>query len=138
MAEQEEIKRALVVAAHPDDSEFGCAGTAALWSRDNWEFYYLICSDGSKGTNDPEMSRERLAAMRQQEERAAAAVLGVKDVFFLNHQDGELAYDRELLKEIVRYDTSAFFVPSPYSPTSRCTSCATCTSTTPTTAPSAP
>jgi LmbE family N-acetylglucosaminyl deacetylase len=103
MAEQEQIKRALVVAAHPDDSEFGCAGTAVLWSRNNWEFYYLICSDGSKGTSDPQISREELAAVRQQEERAAAAVLGVKDVFFLNYQDGELTYERGLLKEIVRY-----------------------------------
>jgi len=103
MAEGAEIKRALVIAAHPDDSEFACAGTAVLWSRDNWEFYYLVCSDGSKGTDDLQMGREQLAAVRQEEQRAAAAVLGVKDVFFLNYQDGELSYERGLLGEIVRY-----------------------------------
>jgi len=106
LAEQELAeggKRALVIAAHPDDSEFGCAGTAALWIRDGWEFHYLICSDGSKGTDDPQLSRERLAAIRQEEQRAAAAVLGVKDVSFLNYQDGEIIYQRELLGEIVRF-----------------------------------
>ncbi|MEE8347134.1 MAG: PIG-L family deacetylase, partial [Dehalococcoidia bacterium] len=44
--------RALVIAAHPDDSEFGAAGTVALWARDGWEVYYLICTDGSKGSED--------------------------------------------------------------------------------------
>jgi len=96
-------KRALVIAAHPDDAEFCCAGTAALWIREGWEFHYLICSDGSKGTDDPHLSRERLAAIRQQEQRAAAAVLGVKEVSFLNYEDGEIIYQRELLGEIVRH-----------------------------------
>jgi LmbE family N-acetylglucosaminyl deacetylase len=96
-------KRALVIAAHPDDAEFTCAGTAALWIRDGWEFYYLICSDGSKGTDDLQLSRERLAAMRQGEQQAAAAVLGVKEVSFLNHEDGELIYQRELMREIERH-----------------------------------
>jgi LmbE family N-acetylglucosaminyl deacetylase len=99
----EEPKRALVIAAHPDDAEFGCAGTAALWIRDGWEFHYLVCSDGSKGTDDPQLSRERLAAIRQEEQRAAAAVLGVKDVSFLNYEDGEIIYQRELLGDIVRH-----------------------------------
>jgi len=96
-------RRALVIAAHPDDAEFCCAGTAALWIRNGWEFHYLICSDGSKGTDDPHLSRERLSAIRQQEQRAAAAVLGVKEVSFLNYQDGEIVYQRELLGEIVRH-----------------------------------
>jgi LmbE family N-acetylglucosaminyl deacetylase len=96
-------RRALVIAAHPDDAEFCCAGTAALWIQDGWEFHYLVCSDGSKGTDDPQLSRERLAAIRQEEQRAAAAVLGVKDVSFLNYQDGEIIYQRELLGDIVRH-----------------------------------
>jgi len=99
----EGVKRALVVAAHPDDADFGAAGTAYLWSRSGWEFYYLICTDGSKGTEDPEMTAEKLIPLRRKEQKAAAKVAGVKQVFFLDHVDGELRYNRELMREIVRY-----------------------------------
>ena len=102
-SEGEGGRRALVVTAHPDDSEFGCAGTAALWSREGWEFYYLICTNGSKGTSDPNLPPERLTPIRQREQRAAAELLGVKEVFFLDHEDSELTYTRELLGEVVRY-----------------------------------
>ena len=98
-----EPKRALAVSAHPDDTEFGCAGTAALWSQQGWEFYYLICTNGNKGSDDPAMTPEKLAPIRQREQREAAAVLGVKDVFFLGYEDGELIYSRELLGKVVRY-----------------------------------
>ncbi len=101
--EPEGPKKALVVAAHPDDADFGAAGTAYLWSRDGWEFYYLICTDGSKGTEDPEMTAEKLIPLRRDEQRAAADVAGVKDVYFLDHVDGELRYNRDLMREIVRY-----------------------------------
>ncbi|TMG05345.1 MAG: PIG-L family deacetylase [Chloroflexi bacterium] len=103
MPEEEGPKRALVVAAHPDDSEFGVGGTAALWSKNGWEFYYLICTDGSKGSEDPEMTPEKLVPLRREEQRAAARVLGVKEVFFLDYVDGELDYSRELMRDIVRY-----------------------------------
>jgi LmbE family N-acetylglucosaminyl deacetylase len=102
-SEGQEVKRALVVAGHPDDAEFGCGGTAALWSRQGWEFYYLVCTDGAKGSPDPQMTPERLAPLRQEEQRAAARRLGVKDVFFLDYQDGELTYTRELLGQVVRH-----------------------------------
>ncbi|MFN8557092.1 MAG: PIG-L deacetylase family protein [Dehalococcoidia bacterium] len=98
-----ENKRALVVAAHPDDADFGAGGTATLWTREGWEFYFLVCTDGSKGTSDPEMTSERLVPMRRQEQRAAAEVYGVKDCFFLDHVDGELTVHRRLLGEIVRH-----------------------------------
>lgn len=100
--EEEGPKRALVIAAHPDDSEFGVAGTAALWSRNGWEFYYLICTDGSKGTNNPEMTPDKLVPLRRQEQRAAAEVLGIKRVFFLNYVDGELAYTPDFMRDVVR------------------------------------
>lgn len=103
MAQEEQPRRALVVAAHPDDAEFGCAGTAALWTRSGWEFYYLICTDGSKGSEDPAMAGERLVAARRQEQRAAAAILGVKDVFYLGHEDGTLTYGPALMRDVVRY-----------------------------------
>lgn len=96
-----ETKRALVVAAHPDDPDFGAGGTALLWSRDGWEFYYLVCTDGSKGTSDPEMTPDRLIPLRRDEQRAAARALGVKECFFLDHVDGELTVNRTLLGQIV-------------------------------------
>jgi len=103
--EASRFKRALVVAAHPDDAEFGCGGTVALWSRDGWQFYYLILTDGSKGSEDPEMTATKLAAIRQEEQRSAAAVLGVKEVVFLDFVDGELVYGPEVMREVVsRFD----------------------------------
>ena len=97
-------KIALTIAAHPDDSDFGCAGTAHIWSQQGWEFYYLICTDGSKGTDDPSMPADRLVPMRRKEQKAAADVLGVKDVFFLDgYVDGELTPSRQLLGDVVRH-----------------------------------
>ena len=95
-------KRALVIAAHADDAEFGAAGTVALWARDGWEVYYLICTDGSKGTEDDAMTPDKLVPLRREEQRAAAQVLGVKDVFFLDYVDGELAYTPEFSRDVVR------------------------------------
>jgi LmbE family N-acetylglucosaminyl deacetylase len=95
-------KRALVVAAHPDDADFGAAGTVHLWTQQGWEFYYLVCTDGSKGSDDESIPQKNLIEMRQKEQRDAAAVLGVKDVFFLDHVDGELTPNRALLGDIVR------------------------------------
>jgi LmbE family N-acetylglucosaminyl deacetylase len=95
-------KRALVIAAHPDDSEFGVAGTAAVWARDGWEVYYLICTDGSKGSDDPGMTADKLVPLRREEQRAAARVLGVKEVFFLDYVDGELSYTPEFSRDVVR------------------------------------
>jgi LmbE family N-acetylglucosaminyl deacetylase len=96
-------KIALAVAAHPDDADFGCAGTAHLWSQQGWDFYYLVCTDGSKGTEDASLTADRLVPMRRQEQRAAAQELGVKDVLFLDgFVDGELVRNRELLGEVVR------------------------------------
>lgn len=102
-AEVEDVKRALVVAAHPDDADFGCSGTAHLWTQQGWEFYYLICTDGSKGSENPEMTPDKLVPLRRAEQRAAARVLGVKDVFFLDYVDGELTYTPELMRDVVRW-----------------------------------
>ena len=95
-------KRALVIAAHADDAEFGAAGTVALWARDGWEVYYLICTDGSKGTEDDAMTPDKLVPLRREEQRAAAQVLGVKEGFFLDYVDGELAYTPEFSRDVVR------------------------------------
>jgi LmbE family N-acetylglucosaminyl deacetylase len=102
MTDQEENKRALVIAAHPDDSEFGAAGTTYMRCQEGWEYYYLICTDGSKGSEDPEMTPDVLVPLRRKEQKAAADVLGVKEVFFLDNVDGELTYNPDLMREVVR------------------------------------
>lgn len=105
MAEQitEVPERILVVAAHPDDAEMGCAGTVAKWIREGASAYYLITTNGDKGTDDREISPEELAAIRDQEQRAAAAILGVSEVVILPNRDGELFYTYEFRGQVVRW-----------------------------------
>ena len=100
--EGDEPKRALVVAAHPDDADFGAAGTVHLWTQAGWEFYYLVCTNGSKGSDDESITQAELVRLRREEQRTAAAHLGVKDVFFLDYEDGELTPSRDLLRDVVR------------------------------------
>lgn len=97
-----ELRRALVVAAHPDDPDFGAGGTACLLALAGWEVRYLVVTDGSKGTDDPAMDPARLVATRQQEQREAARRLGLDGVRFLDFTDGELVYSREVLGAITR------------------------------------
>lgn len=94
--------RVLVVIAHPDDAEFGCSGTVAKWVREGAEVHYLVATYGDKGSQDPEMLPERLAVIREAEQRAACAVLGVKSVEFMGYPDGEVEPSREMLGKIVR------------------------------------
>ncbi|MGD1012260.1 MAG: PIG-L deacetylase family protein [Acidimicrobiales bacterium] len=83
--------RALAVAAHPDDAEFGCGGTLAKWAAQGCEIFHLICTDGSKGTWDPARRPAELVATRRDEQRAASRALGGKgEVVFLDWPDGEL------------------------------------------------
>ncbi|MSP78383.1 MAG: PIG-L family deacetylase [Dehalococcoidia bacterium] len=92
----------LVVFAHPDDAEFGCCGTIAKWCKDGAEVHYLVATYGDKGSQDPDMLPERMAIIREAEQRAAAAVLGVKSVEFMGYPDGEVEPSREMLGKIVR------------------------------------
>jgi LmbE family N-acetylglucosaminyl deacetylase len=83
--------RALAVAAHPDDVEFGCGATLAKWATFGCEIHHLVCTDGSKGSWDANEDIERLVAARQDEQRAASRALGGRgEVVFLGHPDGEL------------------------------------------------
>jgi len=100
--QSEKVTRAMVVFAHPDDAEFGCGGTIARWVTEGIEFVYVVATDGSKGSADPAMSPERLIAMRRQEQRNAADVLGVKDIVFLGYPDGYLEHTLDLRKDIAR------------------------------------
>ena len=95
-------KTVLAVGAHPDDMDFGASGTIARWVSEGATCYYLICTDGSRGSSDPQMTHKRLAEIRNEEQKKAAKVLGVKKVFFLNHTDTQLVADLVLKEEIVR------------------------------------
>jgi LmbE family N-acetylglucosaminyl deacetylase len=82
--------RALAIGAHPDDIDFGCGGTLAKWAAAGCEITELVLTDGSKGSWDPKTDRATLVALRREEQRAAAAALGARDVVFLDYVDGEL------------------------------------------------
>ena len=97
-----EYRRALVVAAHPDDADFGAGGTAALLVRAGWDVRYLVVTDGSKGSDDPSFTPERLVITRAEEQRVAAGHLGIAEVRFLGFTDGELVASRALLGALVR------------------------------------
>ena len=81
---------ALAIGAHPDDVEFGCGGTLAKWAAAGCELHHLVCTDGSKGSWDPDADVALLVATRQEEQRAAARALGGGHVVFLGWRDGEL------------------------------------------------
>ncbi len=92
----------MVIVAHPDDAEFMFGGTVAKFCAQGWTMYYVLATSGDKGTHDEELSHQELAAIREQEQRDACDVLGVKEVIFLGHPDGFLKPDEELRGEIVR------------------------------------
>ena len=94
--------RAMAIFAHPDDAEFGCSGTIALWASLGVHVTYCLLTSGNKGTHDPDLSPDRLARTREREQRAAGKVLGVKEFVFLRHDDGELEVSMDLRAEVCR------------------------------------
>ncbi|MDO8639170.1 MAG: PIG-L deacetylase family protein [Candidatus Daviesbacteria bacterium] len=92
----------LAVGAHPDDIDIISAGTIAKWVKEGATAYYLVLTDGSKGSEDLTISKEDLIKLRRKEQQQAADVLGVKKVFFLNYEDGELSNTPALRKDIVK------------------------------------
>ncbi len=107
----------MVIMAHPDDPEFFCGGTIALWAAAGCEITYVILTNGNKGSDDPHMTPERLIDIRQKEQRAAADVLGVKNIVFLGEPDGELMSTLELRRRVVaeirRYKPEIVIGPDP-------------------------
>ena len=96
-------KTILAVAAHPDDNDFGGAATFARAAREGARVIYLVATSGQRGSNDGAMTGEHLAEIRKKEQLQAAKVLGVKEVHFLNYNDGELRPTLELKEKIVIY-----------------------------------
>ena len=98
----DEIKRVLVVMAHPDDCDFGAGGTIAQWSAKGIRVSYCIITNGDQGGEESGIPLEQMAQVRQKEQRDAGAALGVSDITFLNYRDGWLMPSIELRKEIVK------------------------------------
>lgn len=96
------FSRGMVVVAHADDAEWGCAGTVARLCAEGWDVAYVICTDGSKGSDEPAMTGENLVKIREQEQREAASILGLSEVFFLGHPDAYLESTLQLRKDISR------------------------------------
>lgn len=118
MVQQEEpFRRGMVVVAHPDDAEWSCSGTVAKWCAEGWEVVYVLCTDGSKGSEDPEMTPKQLVKVRRQEQLNAGEVLGLHQVVFLGYEDAmilpSLELRRDIAREIRRYKPDVLISMSP-------------------------
>lgn len=119
MARQAEagFSRGMVVVAHADDAEWGCAGTVAGWCAEGWEVAYVLCTDGSKGSPDPEMSSAELVKIRAEEQRAAGRALGLSEVVLLGFPDAylepTLAVRKAITREIRRHRPDVLICMNP-------------------------
>ncbi len=102
MLEDTDVERVLVVSAHPDDVDFGAAGTIATWTAAGIEVAYCVCTDGDAGGFDPNVPRSEIPGIRRAEQEAAAKAVGVHDVRFLGYRDGSLTPTIELRRDISR------------------------------------
>ena len=102
MSEIDGIERVLVVVAHPDDCDFGCAATTARWTSMGVDVAYCLVTDGDAGGSDRSITRSRMAEIRREEQRAAAAAVGVTDLTFLGYPDGRVATTIDLRRDITR------------------------------------
>ncbi len=113
-------KSVLVVTPHPDDFEFGCGGIVTSWVKQGTEAVLVVATNGDKGTDDPDMTSERLAAIRREEQLKAAEVIGLQEVVFLGYPDGSLEDTVELRGKIVeqirRHRPEAIFTTDPMRP----------------------
>ena len=95
-------ERVLVIAAHPDDIEFGASGTIARWVTEGATVRYLLATRGDKGSDDPDADIDALVLLREQEQRAAAAEIGVESVDFLDEPDGQVEPSLRLRERLTR------------------------------------
>ena len=95
-------RRAMAIFAHPDDVDFGCSGTIALWTARGVHVTYCLLTSGNKGTHDLEMSADRIAATREKEQQEAGRRAGASEFVFLRHDDGELEVGMDLRAEVCK------------------------------------
>ncbi len=102
MLSDSEVERVLVVTAHPDDVDFGAAGTISTFTAAGIQVTYCICTDGDAGGFDPDVPRSEIPGIRRAEQVAAAAAVGVTEVRFLGYQDGALEPTQDVRRDISR------------------------------------
>lgn len=102
MLDDSEISRILVITAHPDDVDFGAAGTIACWTDAGVDVTYCVVTDGNAGGSDPSVSRSDMAVLRRAEQTAAAKQVGVHDVRFLGYPDGQVEATIGLRRDLAR------------------------------------
>lgn len=102
MASEDSVERVLVITAHPDDVDFGVAGSVATWTDAGIDVRYCIVTDGDAGGFDRSVSRRAMAELRRAEQTAAAKVVGVEDVVFLGYPDGRLESTLALRRDLSR------------------------------------
>ncbi len=102
MAPDTDVERVLVITAHPDDVDFGVAGSVAAWTDAGIHVTYCLATDGEAGGSDRSVSRAEMAELRRAEQTAAAKVVGVEDLVFLGHPDGRLQPTLELRRDLSR------------------------------------
>ena len=111
-------QRVLVIIPHPNDAEFWCAGSVHKWIAEGASVYYVLCTDGGKGSSDREITSQELSVIREREQQDAANILGVQDVVLLNHPDGELEdtqdFRKQIVREIRRVQPELVICPEPY------------------------
>jgi LmbE family N-acetylglucosaminyl deacetylase len=95
-------RRIMGIFAHPDDSGFFAGGAFARWARDGAQITFVVATSGDKGSDDPDMTHEKLILIREEEERCSAQAMGVPEVIFLRYKDGELYPTLELRRDITR------------------------------------
>jgi len=95
-------RSAMVVVAHPDDAEFMVAGTVAKWTQRGADVTYVVITKGDKGSEDPAMTPSRLTIIREAEQRAAGALLGVSRYEFMGYEDGYLQHTLDLRRDLTR------------------------------------
>ena len=114
----ESPKKVLVITPHPDDADFWCSGTIAKWLGDGATVRYVLCTDGGKGTTDPNISSADLSKLREQEQADAVEALGVQELVLLHYPDGSLEDDdglrRELVRQIRQVQPDVVLCPEPY------------------------
>jgi LmbE family N-acetylglucosaminyl deacetylase len=93
-------KHILAVSAHPDDVEFTSGGSLLRWTLEGWTAALVVGTDGGKGSQDPTVVPAELATVRQAEQRAAARILGITEVIFLDYPDGELSRAPSLVETL--------------------------------------